>query len=166
MDHSGILFALLYVFVAAQIGAEIAQRFKLPSVVGEIAAGIVVGPSVLGLVSVAPQVAGHANGTAEPLLMLAEVGAVLLLFSVGLETRLGDLRKVGSSAFQVGTIGLLVPFILGALWGAFFRPRHAALAVYRGGVCRHQRGHHRARVERIGRAGPRRIARDFGRRRH
>ena len=119
MDHSGILFALFYVFVAAQIGAEVAQRFKLPSVVGEIAAGIIVGPSILGLVSVAPTIAGHANGTAEPLLMLAEVGAVLLLFSVGLETRLGDLRKVGSSAFQVGTIGLIIPFILGALWAHF-----------------------------------------------
>ena len=119
MDHSGILFALFYVFVAAQIGAEIVQRFKLPSVVGEIAAGIIIGPSLLGLVSVAPEMAGHANETAEPLLMLAEVGAVLLLFSVGLETRLGDLRKVGSSAFQVGTIGLIVPFILGALWAHF-----------------------------------------------
>lgn len=119
MDHSEILFALLYVFVAAQIGAEIAQRLKLPSVVGEIAAGILIGPSLLDLVSVAPAVAGHANSTAEPLLMLSEVGAVLLLFSVGLETRLGDLRKVGSSAFQVGTIGLIVPFILGALWAHF-----------------------------------------------
>ena len=119
MDHTGILFSLFYVFVAAQIGAEIAQRFKLPSVVGEIAAGVLIGPSLLGLVSVAPAVAGHANGTAEPLLMLAEVGAVLLLFSVGLETRLGDLRKVGSSAFQVGTLGLIVPFILGALWARF-----------------------------------------------
>ncbi len=119
MDHSGILFALFYVFVAAQIGAEIAQRFKLPSVVGEIAAGIVVGPSALGLVSVAPAIAGHANETAQPLLMLSEVGAVLLLFAVGLETRLSDLRKVGASAFQVGTIGLIVPFILGALWAHF-----------------------------------------------
>ena len=119
MDHSGILFALLYVFVAAQIGAEIAQRLKLPSVVGEIAAGIVIGPSLLGLVSVAPLAGGAANHAAEPLLMLSEVGAVLLLFSVGLETRLGDLRKVGSSAFQVGTIGLIVPFGLGALWAYF-----------------------------------------------
>ena len=47
--------------------------------------------------------------------MLAEVGAVLLLFSVGLETRLGELRKVGSAAMQVGTIGLLVPFFMA--WG-------------------------------------------------
>ena len=115
MHHTDILFALFYVFVAAQIGAEIAQRLKLPSVVGEITAGIVVGPSLLGLVSVAPEVHGVANGYAEPLKMLAEVGAVLLLFSVGLETRLGELRKVGSAAMQVGTIGLLVPFFMA--WG-------------------------------------------------
>ena len=119
MDHSQILFSLLYIFVAAQIGAELAQRLKLPSVVGEIAAGIVIGPSLLGLVSVAPMIGTHANEAAEPLKMLAEVGAVLLLFSVGLETRLGDLKKVGSSAMQVGTIGLIIPFIMAGFWAHF-----------------------------------------------
>ncbi len=119
MDHTGILFALLYAFVAAQIGAEIAQRLRMPSVVGEISAGIIIGPSLMGLISVAPVIGGTTNEIAEPLLMLSEVGAVLLLFSVGLETRLGDLRKVGSSAFQVGTIGLIVPFIMGAAWAHF-----------------------------------------------
>ena len=163
MHHNEILFSLLYIFVAAQIGAEIAQRLKLPSVVGEIAAGIVVGPSLLGLVSVAPMFGGHPNEAAEPLKMLAEVGAVLLLFSVGLETRLGDLKKVGSSAMQVGTIGLIVPFILAGIWGARVGSRHAALLVYRGGVCGDERGHHGARVERIGRAEPHRIAGNFGR---
>jgi Kef-type K+ transport system membrane component KefB len=92
MDHSATaLLALLIVFVAAQIGAEIAQRFKLPSVVGEIAAGCIVGP-------------------------FAELGAVLLLFSVGLETRLADLKKVGKVAAYVGTAGVIVPFVVGGLW--------------------------------------------------
>jgi Kef-type K+ transport system membrane component KefB len=112
MHHTEILFALFTIFVAAQVGAEIAQRLKFPSVVGEIAAGCVVGPSVLGLVRLSEH-------TSEPLLMLSEIGAVLLLFSVGLETQLADLKKVGKSAFQVGVIGLILPFVLGAAWAHF-----------------------------------------------
>jgi Kef-type K+ transport system membrane component KefB len=100
-----VLLGLLVVFVAAQIGAELAQRLKLPAVVGEIAAGCLVGPSVLGWVKVN-----------EPLEVLAEIGAILLLFSVGLETRIGDLKKVGRVATSVGVAGVVLPFILGAAW--------------------------------------------------
>ncbi|BCM91374.1 Na(+)/H(+)-K(+) antiporter GerN [Abditibacteriota bacterium] len=109
MHANEILWALFWVFVAAQVGAEIAQRLKWPSVVGEIAAGCVVGPSALGLVPWG----GH---TQEPLTVLSEIGAVLLLFSVGLETRLDDLKKVGKVAFSVGLIGMIIPFIMGGLW--------------------------------------------------
>jgi Kef-type K+ transport system membrane component KefB len=109
MDHTTeILLSLFVVFVAAQIGAEVAQRLKLPAVVGEIAAGCLVGPAVLGWVRVN-----------EPLEVLAEIGAVLLLFSVGLETRVGDLKKVGKVATLVGVLGMIVPFILGAAWAKF-----------------------------------------------
>jgi len=111
MHHaSAILLNLFVVFVAAQVGGELAQRAKLPAVVGEILAGCVVGPSALGWISsdlIAP-------GT--PLDVLSEIGVVLLLFSVGLETRLDDLRKVGRSAFLVGILGVVVPFLLGAWW--------------------------------------------------
>lgn len=96
---------MFIVFVAAQVGAEIAQRLTLPAVVGEIAAGVIVGPAVLGWV--------HVN---EPLEVLAEIGAVLLLFSVGLETRLADLKKVGASATWVGVLGVILPFVLGYFW--------------------------------------------------
>jgi len=106
MEHaSDILLSLFIVFVAAQIGAEIAQRLKLPGVVGEIAAGCVVGPSLLGWIQ-----------PSEALDVLAEIGVVLLLFSVGLETRLEDLQKVGRSAFLVGVLGVILPFVLGAGW--------------------------------------------------
>lgn len=109
MHASEILWALFWVFVAAQIGAEIAQRLKWPSVVGEIAAGCVIGPSVLNMVSLQ----GHAG---EPLLVLSEIGAALLLFSVGLETRLEDLKKVGRVALSVGVCGMMLPFVLGVVW--------------------------------------------------
>jgi Kef-type K+ transport system membrane component KefB len=106
MAHgSEILLSLFIVFVAAQIGAEIAQRLKLPGVVGEIAAGCVVGPSLLGWVQ-----------PAEALDVLAEIGVVLLLFSVGLETRLDEMKRVGRSALLVGLLGVIVPFVLGSLW--------------------------------------------------
>jgi Kef-type K+ transport system membrane component KefB len=111
MHHgAAILLALFAIFVAAQIGAEIAQRLKLPGVVGEIVAGCAIGPAALGLVSSEQIAAGM------PLDVLAEIGVVLLLFSVGLETRLDDLKKVGRSAFLVGVLGVIVPFVLGALW--------------------------------------------------
>jgi Kef-type K+ transport system membrane component KefB len=106
MNHTTEVFlGLLIVFSAAQIGAEIAQRCKLPAVVGEIAAGCVIGPSMLGWVKVD-----------EPLTVLAEIGAVLLLFSVGLETRLADLKQVGRVALLVGVGGVVVPFGLGLAW--------------------------------------------------
>ena len=111
MHHAtDILLSLFLIFVAAQIGAEIAQRLKLPAVVGEIAAGCVIGPSALGWL----QVADIAAGT--PLDALAEIGVVLLLFSVGLETRLEDLKRVGKSALLVGVLGVIIPFALGSLW--------------------------------------------------
>jgi Kef-type K+ transport system membrane component KefB len=111
MHHANeILFALFIVFVAAQIGAEIAQRLKLPGVVGEIAAGCVIGPSLLGWIT-PEQIA-----TGTPLDVLSEIGVVLLLFSVGLETRLEDLKKVGRSAFLVGVLGVLLPFAMGGVW--------------------------------------------------
>ncbi|NII53738.1 cation:proton antiporter [Luteibacter sp. SG786] len=109
-DSAGILLTLFIIFVAAQIGGEIAQRLRLPAVVGEIAAGCAVGPSALGWVAL-PDIA-----TGTPLDVLAEIGVILLLFSVGLETRLDDLKKVGISAFLVGVLGVIVPFALGSIW--------------------------------------------------
>jgi Kef-type K+ transport system membrane component KefB len=106
MAHgSEILLSLFIVFVAAQIGAELVQRLKLPGVVGEIAAGCIVGPSLLGWVQ-----------PSEALDVLAEIGVVLLLFSVGLETRLDEMKRVGRSAFLVGVLGVIVPFALGSMW--------------------------------------------------
>ena len=106
MNHgTEVLLGLFVVFVGAQIGAEIAQRLRLPAVVGEIAAGCILGPSLVGWVTIA-----------EPFESLAEIGAVFLLFSVGLETRLEDLKKVGRVSALVGVLGVILPFVLGAAW--------------------------------------------------
>lgn len=109
MHHSTeILFALFIIYVTALAGAELAQRLKFPAVVGEIAAGCLIGPYALAMITLN-----------EPLEVLAELGAVLLLFSVGLETRLGELKKVGKCAALVGILGVVFPFILGFAWSMF-----------------------------------------------
>ncbi|HKF94591.1 MAG TPA: cation:proton antiporter [Gammaproteobacteria bacterium] len=108
MEHATEILPILFiVYVAAQLGAEIAQRLRMPAVVGEIAAGCLVGPSILGWVEVG-----------ESLEVLAEIGAVILLFSVGLETRIAELKKVGRVATAVGTAGVILPFVLGAVWAS------------------------------------------------
>ena len=142
MDHGGgILLGLFVIFVAAQIGAEIAQRLKLPGVVGEIVAGCALGPSALGWIQ-----------PSEALDLLAEIGVVLLLFSVGLETKLEEMKRVGRSAFFVGVLGVVVPFVLGSLWarGSGFE---WAVDVRRGCFRRHVGRDHGARA-----AGTRRVA--------
>src|SRR5439155_9789866 len=85
-----IPLSMLLVFVSAKLLAEIFERFRQPGIVGEIIAGIVIGPSVLGLI--APN---------EFLTALADLGAMFLLFRVGLEVRASDLMKVGGTATLV-----------------------------------------------------------------
>ena len=106
-----LLIQLFTIFVAAQVGSEVAVRLKMPSVVGEIAAGIVVGPHVLATI---PVTDGHAP---MPFEMLAEVGVVFLMFHVGLETQLSSLRRLGKVAILVALLGVAVPFIFGVGWG-------------------------------------------------
>ena len=107
-NMTDILLSIFIVFVAAQVGAELAGRLTLPPVVGEIAAGGIIGPSAFGWIEI------H-----EPLKVLAEIGVVLLLFSVGLETRAADLRKVGKVAGLVGVSGVVLPFLMGSSWAIF-----------------------------------------------
>jgi Kef-type K+ transport system membrane component KefB len=95
-------------FLSAQIGAELAQRLKLPAVVGEISAGCILGSSVLGWVRIT-----------EPFELLAGLGAIFLLFSVGLETRLEEFKKVGRISIIVAVAGVVLPFLLGAGWAKY-----------------------------------------------
>ncbi len=105
------LFLTLFVmFVAAKLAAEIFERLKQPAVAGEILAGIVIGPSVLHLVE-----------PTEITNTLAEIGVILLLFLVGLETKPADIFRVGGRALAVAILGVIVPFVFGyvtlILWG-------------------------------------------------
>lgn len=100
MDHlTQILLQLFAILVAAKLGNEIFRRLGQPTVVGEILGGVIAGPAVLGVYEV--------NAETE---LFAEIGVVLLLFQVGLETRLHELLRVGSTALAVGILGVILPF--------------------------------------------------------
>ena len=103
MDIAHILRDILFVLVAAKIAAEGAERIGIPAVVGEIAAGILIGPSVLDVVGRGDQV----------LRTLGELGVILLLLDVGLEMDLGELAKVGKASLTVATVGVIAPMVLG-----------------------------------------------------
>jgi Kef-type K+ transport system membrane component KefB len=105
-EVSGVLTDLFLVLLAAKIGDEVFKRIGQPAIVGEILAGVVVGPSVLGLVE-----------PGEVLEVFAELGVVILLFWVGLETRISEMREVGSRAFRVGLAGVALPFAGGIALG-------------------------------------------------
>jgi len=110
-ETHALLTQLFTIFVAAAVGSEVAVRLKMPSVVGEICAGVLVGPSVFALI---PVTDGHAP---MPFEMLAEVGVVFLMFHVGLETQLSSLKRIGKIAVRVAVLGVAVPFLLGMGWG-------------------------------------------------
>ncbi len=103
-----VLLALVMVLVAAKVGGDIAMRVKQPPVLGELIAGVIVGN--LGLVGI------HAFewiAQDEMMTVLAEIGVILLLFEVGLESTLGQMARVGTSAFVVATLGVVAPMLLG-----------------------------------------------------
>ena len=98
-EVSDVLLDLFLVLLAAKVGDEIFKRIGQPAIVGEILAGVVIGPSVLGIVE-----------PGEVLQVFAELGVIFLLFWVGLETRISEMRAVGTTALKVGTIGVALPF--------------------------------------------------------
>jgi Kef-type K+ transport system membrane component KefB len=106
-----IPISMLIVFVSAKLMAELAERIGQPGIVGEILAGVLIGPSVFGWL--APN---------EFLSALSDLGAMFLLFRVGLEVKSSELLKVGGTATLVAFSGVVVPMILGTaillLWGA------------------------------------------------
>ncbi len=103
MTVAAFLLTLIAIFASAKIFGELAERIGQPAVLGELIAGIVVGVSGLHLVD------AH-----DPTIhLLSELGVILLLFMIGLETDLKRLLSVGGSAFAVAVVGVVLPFILG-----------------------------------------------------
>lgn len=116
-----ILLDLFLIYAAAVVGGAVAARLRQPPVIGELLAGIVIGPHALGLAGVPGAALIEALGSeaaAEAALegafaALAELGLILLLFFVGLELRLDELLAVGRRAALVGLGGVAFPFVAG-----------------------------------------------------
>lgn len=100
---NGLWLSMLILFVSAKLMAEVAERFRQPGIAGEILAGVVIGPSILGWL--------RPN---EFLSAMGDLGAMFLLFRVGLEVQSSELMRVGGTALLVACSGVLVPFVMGA----------------------------------------------------
>ena len=101
-NTSDLLFELLIIFVAAKVLGEIFERLRLPGVLGEILAGVALGPYALAWIR-----------PSDTLHSIAEVGVIFVLFSAGLETSARELIHVGRTALTVALAGVVVPFVLG-----------------------------------------------------
>lgn len=112
-----VLVYLIVIWVAAKLGGELFERIKQPAVLGELIAGVILGNLVL---------VNHNWNFFEPLRaavltdhaaigidILAKIGIIILLFEVGLESSVRDMKRVGLSSFLVAAVGVVVPFVLG-----------------------------------------------------
>src|SRR5690349_9821546 len=118
-----VLIGVAVMLVCAKIGGEVFERLKQPGVLGELFAGIVLGSLVLfGFTRAEPL---KTNGT---IAALAELGVIILLFEVGLESDLREMMEVGWSSLLVAVLGVIAPFLLGWAVSAYFIPEEPRLA--------------------------------------
>jgi Kef-type K+ transport system membrane component KefB len=137
MVLAAVLLSLVVIYLASKVGGELSNRFGLPPVLGELVSGVVVGVSVLHLLVFSEGGADSSNliitflqGTAglspdaaagvfaaqsEVVSVLAELGVIILLFEIGLESNLKDLMAVGIQASVVAVVGVVVPFTAGTV---------------------------------------------------
>ena len=99
VDVGAFLLAFAVALLGAKVFGDLVERIGQPSVLGELLAGVVLGPSALGLVPLS-----------EGVFLLSEIGVVLLLFEVGLATNLDELIRVGGPALAVALVGMILPF--------------------------------------------------------
>ncbi|MEM7794953.1 MAG: cation:proton antiporter [Cyanobacteria bacterium P01_C01_bin.118] len=134
----GVLLSLIAVYVTSKLGGELSKRLDLPPVLGELVGGVVVGVSALHLLMFPENAAsvsdsliarfvqwmGHLDAEtamhvfesqSEVISVLAELGVIVLLFEIGLESDLRELSKVGAQAAVVAIVGVVVPFTLGTV---------------------------------------------------
>jgi Kef-type K+ transport system membrane component KefB len=133
---SGVLLTLVVIYLASKLGAEAARRFDFPPVLGELVAGVIVGVSALhliifpegglsatdsvmmsalqGLNQLTPDALTRIfESQSEVISVLAELGVIILLFEIGLESDLRQLKEVGIQATIVACVGVAVPFAVG-----------------------------------------------------
>ena len=135
---SGVLLSLVVIYLASKLGGEVAKKFNFPPVLGELVAGVIVGVSALHLIVFSEgglsasdsgimavlQAINHVSPAAltsifesqsEVISVLAELGVIILLFEIGLESDLRQLKEVGAQAVVVACVGVAVPFAAGTV---------------------------------------------------
>lgn len=109
MDEYRYLLDIALILLSTKVFGLFTRRLALPSVVGSLVAGILLGPAVLGIV--------HSSSLIQS---LSEIGVIILMFEAGLETSITDLKKAGFKAFIIATLGVLVPLVFGYIVGSFY----------------------------------------------
>ena len=133
---ASVLLSLVAIYIASKIGGELCSRINLPPVLGELVGGVIIGVSVLGVL-VFPQTGATAEDSliiaflerttdlqpeaaqavfeaqSEVIIVLSELGVVILLFEIGLESDLKELLRVGPQAAAVAITGVIAPFVAG-----------------------------------------------------
>ncbi len=109
-DYAALFLLLAVMLLAGKFSGEAAERIGQPAVLGELIAGVLLGGSVLGVIPTAPEAE-----LSEVVKILAEIGVVILLFEIGLETDLKALFRVGQGALAVATTGVVLPMLGGVL---------------------------------------------------
>lgn len=135
---SGVLLTLVVIYLASKLGAEVSRKLNFPPVLGELVAGVIVGVSALhlvvfpegglsasdsllmsilqGLNNLSPSALNYVfESQSEVISVLAELGVIILLFEIGLESDLRQLKEVGIQATIVACVGVAVPFAAGTV---------------------------------------------------
>ncbi len=152
---SGVLLSLVVIYLSSKIGGEISNRLGFPAVLGELLAGVVIGISGLNLL-IFPESGGSSSDSLIMLLLhgtaglpiadmpavfqetsavisvLAELGVIILLFEIGLESDLKQLMGVGTQAVVVAVVGVIVPFVAGTAGLIFLFGMPAIAAIFAG----------------------------------
>jgi len=120
--HEFFLY-LLVILLTARIFAELATRMLAPSVIGELLAGVVLGPSLLGWIE-----------PTEAIKLMAEMGVILLLFEVGLGTDVKRLVRTGTKPFVVAVFGFILPLVFGFTLGYWVFQLSVLVSLFIGGA--------------------------------
>ena len=127
----GFFLNLLIMLLSARIFAELAALARVPPVVGELLAGVILGPTVLGWIE-----------PSQTIRLLAEIGIILLLFEAGLETDVRQLARAGFKSTIVAITGFVLPFVSGFLVSHNVFERPLLESFFIGDADRNQHRHH------------------------
>ena len=123
METHDFFLYLLVILLMARVFAELATRLQTPAVIGELFAGVVLGPSLLGWIE-----------PVEAIKLMAEIGIILLLFEVGLETDIRRLVRTGMKSFVVAIAGFVLPLLFGFALGYWVFGLSLLVSLFIGGT--------------------------------